>query len=83
MKDFLEDPQNEEIQELYQESVEDFQLRFVIPKQQNLEVFDTIFNELVELLICRDFILSRNRRLTRIMVFYMYWNCDIGISKDD
>ncbi len=83
VKDFLEDPQNEELQELYQESVEDFQLRFVIPRQQNLEVFDNIFNDLVELLICRDFILSKNRRLTRIMVFYMYWNCDIGISKDD
>lgn len=83
VKEFLEDPQNQKIQQLYQEAVEEFQIRFVLPQRTKLNYFDEIFNELVELLVGRDTILSANVKLTRIMVFYMYWNCDIGLSKDD
>lgn len=81
--DFLDDPQNAQLNELYSEAFEEFQLRFVIPKQQSKELiyFDHIFNELVELLLSRDYVLSTNIKLTRIMVFYMYWHCDIGKSK--
>lgn len=82
---FLNDAQNLKILDRYQEAIEEFQLRFIIPRQLKDEeiFFDSIFNDLVELLLSRDYILSTNIRLTRIMVFYMYWNCDIGISKDD
>lgn len=82
---FLYDAQNADLLDQYQEAVEEFQLRFIIPKQQNGDqvYFDHIFNDLVELIIGRDYILAKNRRLTRIMVFYMYWRCDIGRSKDD
>lgn len=85
VSEFLTDVQNVEILDHYQEAVEDFQLRFIATKQENKDqmYFDKIFNDLVELLINRDHILSKNIKLTRIMVFYMYWNCDIGISKDD
>lgn len=83
--DFLTDAQNEDVLELYQEAVEEFQLRYIIPSlnDEKFDCFDKIFNNLVELLISRNYILSTNKRLTRIMVFYMYWNCDIGISKSD
>ncbi len=43
--------------------------------------FDHVLNRLFDLLVDRDPDLARNRRQTRTMLFYMYWNCDIG--KDD
>ena len=83
VEDFLNDPQNKHLQDMYQNAVEEFQMHFIIPRQRELEYFDEIFNELVKLLISRDFILSSNKKLTRILVFYMYYNCDIGKSNDD
>lgn len=35
---------------------------------------------MIELLIARDSDLHKNKKLTRIMVYYMYYNCDIGDS---
>jgi hypothetical protein len=32
----------------------------------------------VSQLIVRDGDLSSNKRLTRTVFYYMYWNCDIG-----
>ena len=42
----------------------------------DMEIFivDQLFN--------RDPTLSKHRKLTRIMLFYMYWNCDIGEVED-
>jgi len=80
---FLKDPQNYHILTSYQESIEEFQLQYIIPKQRELNYFDDIYNELVSYLTNRDYVLYKYRRLTRMMVFYMYWNCDIGKSKDD
>lgn len=83
IKCFLEDPMNESLQTKYEEAIDEFQLKFIIPKKRDLEYFDDIFDELVDLLVNRDSFLNRNIKLTRIMVFYMYWNCDIGDSKND
>ena len=80
---FLNDPQNSELQKKYLEAVHEFQFNYILPKQEEFEYFDELFNELVNLLVTRDFILSKQRRLTRLMVFYMYWNCDIGKSDDN
>lgn len=83
IQDFLSDPQNSDLRDSYQNVIEEFQLRFILPRQRELEYFDDVFNELVERLINTDYTLSqsKNIRLTRIMVFYMYWNCDIGRSE--
>lgn len=83
IKDFLEDPMNDSLQIKYEEAVDEFQIKFIIPKKRDLEYFDDIFNELVDLLVNRDSFLNKNIKLTRIMVFYMYWNCDIGDSNND
>ena len=80
---FLKDPQNYQVLKSYQESIEEFQLQYIIPKQIELDYFDCIYNELVSYLTSREYVLSKNRRLTRMMVFYMYWNCDIGKSNDN
>lgn len=83
VENFLNDPQNFELLNLYQNAIEEFQQTFIIPRQRELTYFDDVFNELVKLLISRDHILAKQKRLTRILVFYMYYNCDIGKSKDD
>jgi hypothetical protein len=40
--------------------------------------------ELLDLLFGRDPILNQHahKRLTRTVLFYMYWNCDIGQTND-
>lgn len=79
IEDFLAAPQNEEIRRRYEATVEDFQLK-IIAKRGNHQTFDEVFNHLVEMLVKRDPVLSgRGRvRLVRVMLFYMYWHCDIG-----
>jgi hypothetical protein len=74
---FLASPANQDVLSKYNNAVEDFQLK-VIAKRKDYQSFDDVFNYLVDLLYDRDAVLSRNRKLTRAMVFYMYWNCDLG-----
>lgn len=78
---FLANPANAAILRHYEGAVEEFQLK-IVAKRRNYQTFDDLFNYLVDLLFKRDGILSRSRRLTRAMVFYMYWHCDIGDTPD-
>lgn len=77
---FLSDPQNYYIQAYYQDAIEEFQVKFVSQQQRELKYFDEIYNLLLDYLYNKNYILRVNKRLTKIMVFYMYWNCDIGKS---
>ncbi|MEU4639268.1 ABC-three component system protein [Micromonospora sp. NPDC023814] len=81
IKRFLADPSNADILRHYEGAVDEFQLK-IIAKRKSYQSFDALFNYLVDLLFNRDAVLSRNRRLTRAMVFYMYWHCDIGETPD-
>lgn len=76
---FLAEPENEAILRRYESAVEEFQLK-VIAKRKDYQSFDDVFNYLVDLLVGRDPVLARNKNLTRTMMFYMYWNCDLGES---
>lgn len=78
---FLADPGNLEVLRRYEGAVEEFQLKIIAHRAQH-QSFDRLFNYLFDLLVDRDGILSRNRKLTRVMLFYMYWHCDIGESPD-
>lgn len=82
IRKFLSDPINESFKASYQEAVEDFNLK-IIAKRTDFETFDVVFNYLLDLLIGRSSILRSNKRLTRALLYYMYWNCDIGRDKDD
>lgn len=81
IKDFLAAPENEDLLRLYETIVEEFQLN-VIAKRKNYQSFDEVMNHLTRLLVERDPQLRSNKNLTRVMLFYMYWNCDIGESDD-
>lgn len=81
VKTFLAAPENDELLRMYESTVEEFQLK-IIAKRKDYQSFDEVMNYLMDLLFARDPILRRNRKLTRVMLFYMYWNCDIGESDD-
>lgn len=81
IKVFLAAPENEELLRLYQSAVDEFKLK-IIAKRKNYQAFDDVMNYLFDLLIGRDPHLRTNKQLTRVMLFYMYWNCDIGEDDD-
>lgn len=78
---FLAAPENSHIQARYSAAVEDFQLH-VIAKRRDYQSFDEVLNYLNDLVLARDPLLRAHRRLTRLMLFYMYWHCDLGVSDD-
>jgi hypothetical protein len=83
IKAFLAAPENDEILRLYESVVEDFELK-IISKRKDYQTFDEVLEYLASLLFNRDPILRKdgNRRLTRAILFYMYWICDIGNEED-
>lgn len=78
---FLAAPENAELLEQYNGITEEFQLK-VISKRQQYSSFDEVMEYLVDLLFARSPLLSKNRRLTRAILFFMYWNCDLGETQD-
>jgi ABC-3C protein len=80
---FLAAPENIELLGLYESVVEEFQLK-IISKRKNYQDFDEVMEYLLDLLFNRDPILRQHphKRLTRVMLFHMYWYCDIGEVDD-
>lgn len=78
---FLAMPENEALLRHYETAIDEFQLK-ITSKRKNYQKFDEVMEYLVNLLFNRDIILSRNKRLTRAVLFYMYWICDIGKTDD-
>jgi hypothetical protein len=79
IKTFLAAPENADILQLYESISDEFQLK-IISKRKDFQTFDAVMEYLADLLFDRDPILCQrpHKRLTRVMLFYMYWNCDIG-----
>jgi len=76
---FLAAPENLDLLRLYESVVDEFQLK-IIAKRKDYQTFDEVMEYLVDLLFARDAVLRQraHKRLTRAVLFYMYWNCDIG-----
>lgn len=76
---FLAAPENLELLRLYESVVDEFQMK-IIANRKNHQAFDKVMEYLVDLLFGRDAVLRQraHKRLTRAVLFYMYWNCDIG-----
>lgn len=83
IRNFLAAPENNELLRMYESVVDEFQLK-IIAKRKNHQTFDNIMEYLVDLLFSRDPVLRQlnHKRLTRAVLFYMYWNCDIGEVED-
>jgi hypothetical protein len=76
---FLAAPENIELLRMYESVVDEFQLK-IIAKRKDYQTFDQVMEYIADLLWDRDPILRQHehKRLTRALLFYMYWNCDIG-----
>lgn len=80
---FLASPENIELQRMYESVVDEFQNK-ILAKRKDHQTFDEVMEYLVDLLFARDAVLRQHghKRLTRAILFYMYWNCDIGNNGD-
>ena len=83
IRTFLAAPENIELLRMYESVVDEFQLK-ILAKRKDYQTFDEIMEYLVDLLFNRDPVLRQHahKRLTRAILFYMYWNCDIGEVDD-
>lgn len=77
IEDFLSMPENDEYQQKYIESAEELHAKICIFKKDR-HSFDEVIEKTIELIIDRDNDCKRNKALTRAMVYYMYYKCDIG-----
>ncbi len=68
IREFLADPQNDEILTCYSSIVEEFQLE-VVAKLKDHQTFDNVLEYLFKLLFERDVFLRAHKRLTRAVVF--------------
>jgi hypothetical protein len=80
---FLAAPDNIDLLRLYESTVQEFQLK-IVAHRRDYQSFDHVMEYLIDLLFARDPILRQraHKRLTRAILFYMYWNCDIGEVHD-
>lgn len=83
IRGFLAAPENLDLLRMYESVVDEFQLK-IIAKRKDYQTFDDVMEYLVDLLFNRDAVLRQHahKRLTRAVLFYMYWNCDIGEAGD-
>lgn len=77
VKKFLASPDNDEAVGRYESAADEFEEQIAIHKKDYAR-FDDVLNRITSLLFKRDGDLARKKRLTRLVVYYMYWNCDIG-----
>jgi hypothetical protein len=80
---FFAAPENANLLRAYEEAVDEIQLK-IIAARMDYQTFDKVMEYLSKLLFDRDAVLRQrgNQRLTRALLFYMYWHCDIGESLD-
>lgn len=74
---FLTMPENKDLLRMYESIVDEFDLK-IIAKRKDYQTFDNLMEYLADLLFSRDPVLCHHKSLVRLMLFYMYWNCDIG-----
>ena len=81
VKKFLAMPGNEEVLERYQAAAKEFEEQIAIHRK-TYGSFDDVLIRIKSLLTKRDGDLARHKALTNLVVYYMYWNCDIGSKVD-
>ena len=74
---FLSAPENAELDQKFNDSAEELNAKIIILKKSHHE-FDEVIEKTIELVLKRDNDCKRNKRLTRTMIYYMYYLCSIG-----
>ncbi len=73
---FLSHPENQPYVRLYEDTAAEFDAKLDAWADPD-EPFEKLIEILLSRLCSRDVDLRRHRKLTRIVVYYMYCNCDI------
>lgn len=75
---FLKDPRNSQYAKFYDNTISDLQGK-IITKRDDFAAFDEVIEHVVSLILESGFEkLKNHRRLIRVFVHFMYWQCDIG-----
>lgn len=77
VKKLLAKPGNETVLERYLSAAEQFKEQITLHRKE-FATFDDVLMRVKGLLFSRDGDLARKKALTNLVVYYMYWNCDIG-----
>lgn len=77
IKEFLKDPINQELKDLYDDCSDELNAKISIYRNDFLN-FEGLFEELYDHVISNNSELSGKKRLVRTFISYMYCNCDIG-----
>lgn len=77
IENFLRDPINEEFLNKYQNTIDDINEEIIIHREE-YEKFEEIINHLYKFVLGKNPELNNRRKLIRLFLHYMYYNCDIG-----
>jgi hypothetical protein len=78
---FIKDPKNKDIQNFYNNTVDDIQSKILI-KRSDFKTFEEIVEYLYDYIFHNNLIeLKKDRRLIRTFLHYMYFHCDIGVME--
>jgi hypothetical protein len=77
VRKFLAAPTNEHILQRYLEAVAEFNEK-IVAHRSDWDDFGRALVYLQDILFGRDGDLKRNKRTTKLIIYYMYWNCDLG-----
>ena len=80
IREFLTNPINAEYLSKYENTIDDINEEIVVHRDE-FEKFDLIFNYLYKFIVENNPELKSNRKLVRLFLHYMYYNCDIGINE--
>lgn len=80
IRDFLTDEINSEYLNKYENTIDDINEEIVVHRDE-YEKFEEILNFLYKFIVENNPELSQNRRLVRVFLHYMYYNCDIGVNE--
>jgi hypothetical protein len=76
---FLKDPVNQRYKNYYDNTISDLQGKIVI-KRSELSAFEELLETLFDYIFENSPELKDRRKLIRVFLHYMYFNCDIGVG---
>jgi hypothetical protein len=82
VRKFLAMPGNGSVVEHYLSAANEFDEQITIHRK-GYAVFDNVLERIMALLFARDGDLARKKRLSKLIIYYMYWNCDIASEAPD
>ncbi len=80
IRKFLTDSINGEYLDKYENTIDDINAKIIVHRN-DFEKFEMILEFLYDFIVENNTELKNKRRLVRLFLHYMYYNCDIGINE--